>query len=301
MRKIEGYFLIIIAGVLYGTIPIFATLLTDRQVSTLEQIVVRLALALIILWLYFGLSKTKSLRIKTRDYWHFAWFGLVGIALFFSAYMSAAVLTGVTVTVLLLYTQPIYTLLISRFILKKKIQPRGLISIGLSLAGIAVMFRIWALEFQSFSIGHIFGLAAGLIYSIYIVFMGKFTPRYGSPVCTFWSFAFGLLWMIPIWYIMNHIFPTASVSSLNINISSTGWILMIGFTLSTMAAYLLFNQGLKTVEPHRAGVLILSEPLAAIVLGTAILGQKLVSTDILGGLLILTAFFIIKRSNAQSK
>ena len=297
MRKIEGYFLVIIAGVLYGTIPIFATLLTNRHISTLEQIVVRLSLALAVIALYFGFAQAKSLRIKARDYLHFCWFGLVGIALFFSAYMSAAVLTGVTVAVLLLYTQPIYTLIISRFFLKRKVHPSGLISIALSLAGIAVMFRIWAMEFRTFSIGHVFGLLAGLIYSIYIVFMNKFSPRYGSPVCTFWSFAFGLLWMIPIWYIMNRVFPTASVSALNVHIDAVSGLILAGFTVATLLAYLLFNQGLKTVEPHRAGVLILSEPLAAIILGVFILDQKLVLTDILGGLLILTAFFIIKKSN----
>jgi len=298
MRKIEGYFLVIIAGAFYGTIPIFANILKDRQVSTLEQVVIRLGLAVLLFLIYYGIFRKKSLRIKPRDYLHFAWFGLVGIALFFSAYMSAAVLTSVTITVLLLYTQPIYTMLISRFVLKKKIPPSGWISVLLSLAGIAIIFRIWALEFDTFSIGHIFGLAAGLIYSIYIVFMGRFSPRYGSPVCTFWSFGFGFLWMIPIWFIMNKVFPIESVSALNLNLNGLTWFILVGFMLSSLAAYLLFNQGLKTVPPHRAGILILSEPLAAILLGIIILGQKLVLTDILGGILILTAFFIIKRKSA---
>jgi len=296
MRKIEGYFLIIFSGFLYGTIPIFATLLKDRHVSTLEQIVIRLVISLVFFLLYYKFYKNLSFKIKPADYKHFVWFGLVGIAMLFTLYMSAAVLTSVTIADLLLYTQPVYTLLISRFILKKHIKLSGLVAICLSLLGIAVIFRVWAIEFESFSIGHLFGLGAGLCYGIYIIFTSKFAPRYGSPVTTFWSFLFGVLWLIPIWLLLKSYLPIKEVTTLNLNLDYLTWLILIGFALvSTIMAYLIFNHGIRTVEPHRAGVLILAEPLLAIALGALLLGQKIVLTDLLGGLLILTAFFILKR------
>jgi len=72
--------------------------------------------------------------------------------------------------------------------------------------------------------------------------------------------------------------------------------LLIGFALlPTLLAYLLFNYGLKSVESHRAGVLILSEPLAAILMGAVILGQNLQLTDLLGGILIVFSFLLVKK------
>ena len=71
MRRLEGYFLIIIAGVLYGTIPIFATLLSRYQVSTIEQIFIRLLFRLAVFSLFVLFVKRHSLKISPRDYIQF--------------------------------------------------------------------------------------------------------------------------------------------------------------------------------------------------------------------------------------
>ncbi len=294
MNKLQGYLLIIIAGALYGTIPIFATLLAGHDVSTVEQIIFRLLASSIIFLAYFSINKDISPRINTHDLLHFIWFGLVGIALFFGLYMSAAVLTSVSVAVLLLYTQPIFTLILSRLILKRDIGLAGILATFLALSGVAVIFQIWSMSWESFSIGHMFALGSGLCYSIYILFMRKFTQKYKTLVVTFWSFLFGLVWLIILWPIINHLLPYPEVSSLNINLPLEAWLLLIGFTLfPTILAYLLFNHGMRTVEPHRAGVLVLSEPLSAIIMGALILSQPVFLTDIAGGILVLVAFLII--------
>jgi DME family drug/metabolite transporter len=295
MRKFEGYFLIILSGALYGTIPIFATLLARLNVSTMEQIFVRLFLSIIAFMLFFLIARGKLPKLEGRDYKYFFIFGLGGIALLFSLYMSAAVMTSVTITVLLLYTQPIYTLILSKLIFKKKISPWGVAAIVLSLAGVAVIFKIWSLHWQQFGLGHIFGLCSGLLYSIYIIFMRIYSRKYITSTITFWSFLFGLAWLILLWPIYRVAFPMPEVSSLRINLELNAWLLLLGFTIiPTLMAYLIFNHGIKHVEPHKAGVLVLTEPLAAIIMGALILSQAMVLTDLLGGLLILTAFFMTR-------
>lgn len=295
MRRFEGYFLIIFSGALYGTIPIFATLLARLNVSTMEQIYVRLFLSIIAFMLFFLIVRGKLPRLENRDYKYFIIFGLGGIALLFSFYVTAAVMIGVTITVLLLYTQPVYTLILSKLLFKKEISPWGVAAIVISLAGVAVIFRIWSLHWQQFGLGHIFGLCSGLLYSIYIIFMRVYSRKYVTSTITFWAFLFGLAWLILLWPVYRVAFPMPEVSSLRLNLELNAWLLLLGFTIiPTLMAYLIFNHGIKHVEPHKAGVLILSEPMAAIVMGALILSQSLVLTDLIGGLLILIAFFMTR-------
>jgi drug/metabolite transporter, DME family len=296
MHKTEGHIFIILGGIFYGTIPIFATLLSRYDVSTIEQICIRLTLCILIFLTYFGISKNKRLSLQKQDYPKFFLFGLVGIALFFTLYLSAAVMTSVTVTVLLLYTQPIYTLILSRLLLKKSITLTGFLAVALAISGIAVIFKIWSIDWEQFGLGHLFGALTGLCYSIYIFFMRKHTPKYGTTVVTFWSFLFGLIWMIPIWIIFRITFDIPEMTSFSLNLPTNAWLLLLGLTaIPTLIGYLVFNHGMKYVEPHKAGVLVLSEPLSAILMSALILSQPLVLTDLLGGVLILISFFMAKR------
>ncbi|MBD3219253.1 MAG: EamA family transporter [candidate division Zixibacteria bacterium] len=296
MAAIGGHFFIIIAGVFYGTIPIFATLLSRYQVSTVEQIFIRLALSISIFLVYVLVSQRRSLRLQRGDYLHFFFFGLAGIALFFTFYVTAAVMASVTMAVLLLYTQPIFTLLLSRLLYKRQIQAAGYIGILLALFGVAVIFRVWDIKWADFGLGHIFGLMTGLLYSVYIIFMSRKTPKYNTLTVTFWSFLFGLIWLLPLWFVMHLIFKNPVITGLDISLPANAWLLLLAFTICTnIIAYLTFNHGMKTVEPHRAGVLVLSEPLVAIILGAALLGQLLLWTDLIGGILILASFLIVKR------
>jgi len=303
MRNTEGYILIIFAGVLYGSIPIFATLLANLDVSTMEQIFVRLLLSVIAFLIFFRSTKKGLPKLEKRDYFHFFLFGLVGIALFFSLYMSAAVMIGVTITVLLLYTQPIYTLILSRLILHARIGLWGIAAIVFSMAGIAIIFKIWSMQWEKFGLGYIFGLCTGLLYTVYIIFMRVYSRKYNSPTITFWAFLFGLLWLIPLWLVFRILSPIAEMTALKINLEPNAWLLLLGFTIiPTLLAYLIFNRGMKYVEPHRAGVLVLSEPLSAIIMSLLILGQPIFFTDLLGGALILVSFLLLKLDrNAQRR
>jgi len=110
--------------------------------------------------------------------------------------------------------------------------------------------------------------------------------------------------VIPVWFAMDDtdldhfklVFNLPEMTSFSLDLHTNAWLLLLGFTaIPTMMAYLIFNHGMKYVEPHKAGVLVLSEPMSAILMGALILSQQIVLTDLLGGLLVLISFFIAKR------
>ena len=150
----KGYLFIIFSGILYGTIPIFATLLEQLNIPVLEQIVIRLVVSVILLSLFLKTIMKKSLHLGRQDLKHVIIFSLLGITLLFSFYLSAAVLAGVTIAVLLLYTQPVYTVILSRLILKEKINCQAIIAVILCLAGVAFIMEVWSLELSRFSVAY---------------------------------------------------------------------------------------------------------------------------------------------------
>ena len=233
MAAIGGHFLIIIAGVFYGTIPVFATLLSRYEVSTTEQVFVRLALSVSIFLAYVLLKGRHSLRLNPRDYFHFFIFGLAGIALFFTLYMTAAVMASVTVAVLLLYTQPIFTLILSRILYRRQIMLSGYLAILLALIGVAAIFRVWDISWADFGLGHIFALMTGFLYSVYIIFMSRKTPKYDTLTVTFWAFLFGLVWMLPLWFLTHLVFKNPVMTGLDFSLPVNTWLLLIAFTLCT--------------------------------------------------------------------
>jgi drug/metabolite transporter (DMT)-like permease len=299
----KGYFYIASSGILYGTIPIFATYLSRYEVSTIQQVILRIAICLVVFLIYNRLNPNSSLRLKSSDYKHFGWFGLVGIALFFMFYLSSAVLVGVATAVLLLYTQPVYTLILSALLLKEKISIYGILAAVLSLVGVIVIVQIWDLKQSGFSFGHVCGLLSGLGYSIYIIFMRKFAghKHYPSLTITFWSFLSGLIWLLLLWPVFMVIFSEPEISAISLPLDWRIWLFLLGFALlPTLFAYLLFNRGIATVQSHRAGLMVLLEPVSAVLMGWLLLNQTLKSTDLAGGVLIISALLILQFDRAKA-
>lgn len=295
MGEKQGYVHIITAGTLFGTIPIFATVLNQLAVSALEQNFFRILISAIILILFFLVTKTPF-SIKRRDYAFFCLFGLTGIALFFVFYVSAILMTSVSVAVLLLYTEPLFTLILARFILKERISAAGFGAIILSVLGVSVLLKAWTIPWYQLSAGHLFGLLAGLSYALYIIF-GRVSvahKKYTPATVTLWSFLFGLVWLIPLWFILSALVPLPVVSGLSLALGNEVLLLLIGFALiATVFPYALLEKGLGRVKSHRAGVLILFEPITAIVLGALLLNQFIDFEELVGAVFILIAAYLI--------
>jgi len=293
---LKGNLLLISAGLLYGTIPILATLLGRCGISTVEQMVIRLGLAVIIMAVGLAALGRRFFIFRNNDIIHIVLFGLFFIAVFFSMYMSAAVLTSTAVAVLLLYIQPAITPFLARLVLKEKIEPRSLAAVVLALAGVVFILRVWDFDWGGFSFGHILGFLSGVFYAVYIIYMRILVAvkKYDLSLVTFWTFVSGLVWMIPLWFVLDWLIPQPAITAVNLSPSTDAWLLLVAFAvIPTILGYLAFNGGLKYVSSQRAGVLIIVEPVGAVIMGALILGQAIGFGEIVGGLLILSSVAVV--------
>ncbi|MCL4519705.1 MAG: EamA family transporter [Thaumarchaeota archaeon] len=118
MRR-SGQIEIASAGVFYGTITVGASLLSKNGVPVLAISFFFLAFSLVVL-APFALKRGFNNRIKSSARFLLA-YGLIGAFLVLSQFASLSLGVSPAITALLLYTQPVWTVVFGRLFLSEKI------------------------------------------------------------------------------------------------------------------------------------------------------------------------------------
>ncbi len=77
------------------------------------------------------------MRVAPQDLPVLLLFGLVGVSLFYGAYQLAVGLGGAALASVLLYTAPAWVALLSHLVLREALDALGLLSVALTLLGVA--------------------------------------------------------------------------------------------------------------------------------------------------------------------
>jgi drug/metabolite transporter (DMT)-like permease len=165
------YWYLIIAGILYGIIAPGGQFLLDRGLSLYEVSFYRSLLVFVIL-LPVVLIKPGRFMLGRDKIPFYALYGLIGGLLELSLFTGIALGVPVALTVLLLYTQPVWTIFIGRLVLGERLSRVKLLSALLGLAGLVVLLQSW----ETGSAGSLYGiaaaLAAGVLLSLWVI-LGK--------------------------------------------------------------------------------------------------------------------------------
>jgi drug/metabolite transporter (DMT)-like permease len=207
----------------------------------------------------------ESLRVKLRDAPRllfaaftnvFAWMGFSTVAMKYLPISEAS---------LLVYTMPIWTLLLAWPILGQRPTPRGVSAIVLAFVGLATLFGG-----QKFSLDHDKLMGVGLTLSAAILFaFGAVTARSLplKPVALVaWQVGLGCLPMAALGLLFEH--PDIG------GLSARGWALMGYMTAGPMAAaYLTWFGALRRLEPASATTGSLGVPVVGVAAGALFLGD----------------------------
>ena len=152
-HQLTGYFVAILAGFSFGSIPVIIALLRDVGVSITEQAFLRLFLGGIagILLLIFYLVQNKgefkaSLTIKVQQSYILQ--GLV-FTLAILVYIGSIILeTPVGEAALLIQIHPLITLILGAFFLREEVNRQKIVALLLAFIGLIILTQPW--EWQSF-------------------------------------------------------------------------------------------------------------------------------------------------------
>lgn len=282
---------IILAGMCWGITGIFTKNLVAEGLSALQIAFLRCAMASVILFAYLAIFDRKKLRIHLKDIWMFIGTGTLSLTMFSICYFSAIPLTGLSVAAVLMYTAPIFVMIMSAIFFKEKITSKKVLALILAFVGCVFTSGIVGALVSGGGLGELpvtgvlFAVGSGFGYALYSIFGSVAMRKYSALTVSAYTFLVAALSMLPF-CIGNNTFAMLGNGTVALNTSVLA-------VVSTIMPYALYSLGLKYVEASRASVIAFSEPAMATVAGIVVFGEQVTVWGIAGIVLIFVSILIL--------
>ena len=169
----------ILAGILWGIISIFLKGLYAAGFSALQVMFFRGLFSSFFMAIFLFIKDKNLLKINLKDIWIFLGTGVISLTFFSLCYFYTILESGASVAVILLYTSPIFVLLMSVLYIKEKITFVKIIALILTFAGCILVSGFGGQGGLSAK-GFFIGLCAGFGYALYSIFSRIALKKYDS-------------------------------------------------------------------------------------------------------------------------
>lgn len=265
--KTKGYLMILIAGILWGTIGFFVSILTEMGVDSSTTAFLRISSGtLILIPLMLSMGGKKLFCIDRRELLTCIALGLLCQALFNFSYAEAISRVGVATASVLLYTSPVFVCVMSRLFFKERIGAVKLFALAVNVIGSILTVTGGNFTSIRFSVyGAAAGVAAGFLYALMTI-ISTTTEKYHPLTIIFYSFLFGsiaLAVMTPPWE------DISRVMDLSFILAAAGYGL-----IPTVGSYYFYMKGLScNLETSKVPVIASIETVVAAIIGICIFNE----------------------------
>ena len=288
-RRGAGPLLIILAGCFWGSMGIFVRKLTEFGFSSVQIVSIRVTLAALFFCLLLLAKDRSGFRISLRDLPLFLGLGFGSILFFTVCYFTAITMMPLSAAVILLYTSPIWIMLMSVLFFREKLNRAKLIALALAFAGCVLVSGISGEEIPF--VGLLIGLGSGIGYGLYSILGTVALRKYSPYTVTAYTFLFAAAgsWLICRPADLLAKFPAAPDPAYLL------FFCVLTALVTAVIPFLAYTLGLRTVEASRAGILATVEPMVATLVGILVFSEPLTLLSALGILLILSAVILLNR------
>ena len=283
MQKKKSLAEIHVAVVLFGIAGLFGKwIVLSPSIIVLGRVFfASIALALILL-----ISKQSILFPKKSTYFLLVSLGLL-LAVHWTVFFQSIQISTVAVGLLSYSSFPVFTAFLEPLFFKEKIQIKNLFYAGLCVLGIFLIIPKFDLNDTIFQ-GVLWGMAAGLTFSLLTIFNRKLSKKYSSLVIAFYQDFFATLFLLPFFFILR---PTLDLKNIIL--------LCILGIFCTAGSHTLFIKGMKYIRAQTAAIISSLEPVYGIVIAFLFLHEIPAFRTVLGGMIILTAAFSVTLSGVR--
>lgn len=275
--SLRGYLLIFGAALLWGLLGPVSRYLFAAGISPIEAGFFRALIA----WGLFGIHCVAKNEVKAqiKDLPILFGFGFVGISLFYAANMMAIDKGGAALASVLLYTAPFWVALFSFFLFGERMTLVKGIAMALAVAGVwGICLDGGPMAGESIGVAVLWGLTAGISYSLYYIIGKKFSGAYPPHTLFFWILPTGILGLLP--------FVTFTPKT------PVNWLQILILALITYCANSLYYLGLRHLAPTRAVLTATLEPVVATFFAWLLWDETLGLLGYGGSLLILAGVLL---------
>lgn len=208
----------------------------------------------------------------------------------FCYFESIELIGGASVPALLLYTAPIFVMIISLFLFKEKITVRKLLSLVITFTGLILVTGAFSSGEKLSLKAVLLGIGSGLGYSLYSIFGKYLLTKYDSLTITVWTFIVASLCAVPF---------SGILTDISVFMCRRGIIMSVLLAfVSTVLPFLFYTKGLSGTDAGKASILATIEPFIATITGVMVFNEKITAVKVIGMAMILSAIIIL---NINSK
>ncbi|MBO4831835.1 MAG: EamA family transporter [Oscillospiraceae bacterium] len=287
--RARSYIYILIAAALWGCIGVFFKLLSSAGLDALQSVAVRVIISAVIYTLWLLATDRRALKIRLRDFPYFIGTGICSLVFFNWCYFNTIERSGITVAVVLLYTAPIFVMLMSAAVFRERITNIKVIALIITFAGCVLVTGALSSRGRIGVPALLFGLGSGFGYALYSIFGKLALRKHSSETVTAYSFIFGAVGILPFVHFRE---VSAALSSAQ---GAVGAVCIA--VLCCILPYIFYTAGLRGVEPGRASMMATLEPVVGSVLGMAVYREEVTAAKIIGVLLVVGAICLLSATD----
>lgn len=284
-----GTALVILAACFWGSMGIFVRKLGVYGFNSIQIVAIRVTLAALIFCMILFTKDPTGFKISVRDIPLFIGLGFGSILFFTVCYFSAIKIMSLSTAAILLYTSPIWIMLMSALFFHEKMNSRKILALVLAFGGCVLVSGISG---EGIPLnGLLFGLGSGIGYGLYSILGTIALRRYSPYTVTAYTF---LLAAVGSWLICE---PKDMMLKFAMADNLAGLMILCILTalVTAVVPFLAYTLGLQTLEASKAGILATIEPLVATIIGIVYFSEPLTVLSGIGILLILGAVIILNR------
>ena len=289
-----GPILIILAGCFWGSMGIFVRRLGTYGFNSIQIVSIRVTLAALIFALVLLVKDRSGFKISRGDFPLFLGLGFGSILFFTVCYFTAITMMPLSTAAILLYTSPVWIMLMSVLFFHEKLDKRKLIALALAFAGCVLVSGISGHGITL--TGLLVGLGSGIGYGLYSILGTIALRKYSSYTVTAYTF---ILAAIGSWFICR---PADMLYKIK-NTADLGFLLFfccLTALITAVIPFLAYTLGLESVEASKAGIIATIEPMVATLIGIVVFSEPLTIISGAGIILILTAVIILNLKQKKS-
>ena len=279
---------VLAAGCLWGSMGVFVRHLNAAGLSAMQIVEIRSVITAVLTLAGTAIFRPRLLRIRLRDLWCFAGTGLCSVLFFNFCYFRAMEYMSLSAAAVLLYTAPVFVMLLSALLFREKLSWRKAAACALAVGGCVLVSGVAGGGTVWSAAGLLLGLGAGFGYALYSIFSRFAINRgYTAVTVTVYTFLFAALGGIPL----TDFGPVAQ--ALRAGGAATAGFWLLYAVVTTVLPYLLYTYGLHGVENSVASVIASVEPVVATLLGLLFFTEVPGPAAVIGMGLVLAAVCLL--------
>lgn len=294
----KNYLYVIIAGIFFGTIVSGGQFFINLGFSFYEVAIFPLLFSLLILPL---IIIKKKFRLTKGALLFFTVFGLVGAVIRLSYFLALRLGVPVAIVVFLAYTQPFWTVFLSKLFLDEKITKYKIVSLLFVLVGLLVIVAPTSFKTSVSLLGIIVALVSGISNSGWVIYSRKGgLKHYDFATMVFFYSIFTIFFLFLSYFALSYLIKNPQLIRLSFNWSFKIWSYLFIFALASSLIPLSFLfKGVEKVQASTTGIILLLEPVTAAILGIVVIGQPFTFNILIGGILILLSNYFMVTSSSN--